>query len=182
MKIQAFVPAMVATAVLFVTACRNDRDADPPADKPVTVRQQLQLMLEGNIPTGELQVEYNDMHAFHGGKTLLVKGDTLRARFLLGEGTGRRQVEPPPVSLTADQMHGLVSVLLEIEAWDQRVPECEAVPDESRAGLSISIGTTESRIWEWYNDLGGNNRIVRVKQLLEEIAGPYPGTSTAPES
>jgi hypothetical protein len=67
---------------------------------------------------------------------------------------------------------------LEIEAWEQRVPDREAVPDESRVRLSVRAGGLESLIWEWYNDLHGHDRIVRVKRLLEEIAGAVADEST----
>lgn len=180
--------AMVATALAFLPACTDEQhaahSADSPADStatippenPVTVRKQLRLILEGDIPTGEFTVVYNDMHSFHGGKTLSVNGDTLRARYLLRQGAGRKQVDSSPSVLTSDQLHALVSLLLEIEVWEQRVPRREAVRDESIAGLRTTIGEAECGIWEWYNDLGGNDRMVRVKSMLESFAGPPPNS------
>jgi len=147
----------------------------------MTSRRQLELLLEGNAPLSDLYVEYDDMHAFHGGETLTVTGDTLRARYLSRGDVSPTQIEPPPITMTAQQVRALLQLLLEIEAWEQRVPEREAVPDESAARLSVRVGTVESSIWEWYNDLSGNNRMVRVKQLLEEIAGPVPDEHSAGE-
>ena len=69
--------------------------------------------------------------------------------------------------------HGgeLVDLLVSIEAWEQRVPEREPLPDESRAYLRVTIGEDSTTIWEWYNDLSGNDRIARVKAFLETLGG-----------
>ena len=114
------------------------------------------------------------MHAFHGGETLTVKGDVLAGRYLFRNEISPEQIEPPPTTMTAEQLRRLVDLLLEIEAWEQRVPARTAVPDESSASLNIKIGELQSNIWEWYNDLHGNDRMIKVKHLLEEIAGPVP--------
>ena len=143
------------------------------------MRRQLEQLSAGSISKDSFELEYNDMHAFHGGETLTVIGDALTGRYLFRNEVSPEQIEPPPTTLTAEQLHTLVELLLEIEAWEQRVPAREAVPDESAASLSIRVGTVESNIWEWYNDLSGNDRLVRVKQLLEEIAGPLPDEQTA---
>jgi hypothetical protein len=165
--------------VAFLAACKSDQEAEPTNQGPGTLRRHLEQVLDGSAPLGNLYVEYDDMHAFHGGETLTVTGDTLTARYLNRGEVSPRQIEPPAIILTAHQLRALVELLLEIEAWEQRVPEREAVPDESAASLSLKIGTVERSIWEWYNDLGGNDRMVRVKQLLEEFAGPIPNESSA---
>jgi hypothetical protein len=165
---------IVTVGVACVAACESDQEAASPNHGSVHLRQQLELLLEGNVRSMDLYVEYDDMHSFHGGETLTVSGDTMRSRHLFRGGVSPRQVEPPPVIMTVQQVRDLVHLLLEIEAWAQRVPEREAVLDESVATLTVRVGTVESSIWEWYNDLNGNNRIVRAKRLLEEIAGPIP--------
>jgi hypothetical protein len=137
------------------------------------MKQRLERLRAGTISTDSFEVEYDDMHAFHGGETLTVTGDVLTGKYLFS-GVEPRQIEPPPTTLTGEQLRTLVELLLEIEAWEQRVPARTAVLDESSASLTITIGEIQSSIWEWYNDLNGNDRMLRVKQILEEIAGPVP--------
>jgi hypothetical protein len=60
--------------------------------------------------------------------------------------------------------------LLEIKAWEQRMPERAPVPDESRATLALRAGDIETSIWEWYNDLAKNTRLARVRSLLIGLA------------
>jgi hypothetical protein len=44
------------------------------------------------------------------------------------------------------------------------------VPDESRASLTISISGCASRIWERFNDLAANNRLIQVKAWLKRAS------------
>jgi hypothetical protein len=60
-------------------------------------------------------------------------------------------------------------LLLEIRVWEQLTPEWPPVPDESRAVLTLRAGGDEVTIWEWYNDLGKNARLARVRALLLEL-------------
>lgn len=170
--------AVVAFAFVISPACGNEWESassDVEADlSAAAMREQLERLLAAAPSPDELEVVYSDMHAFHGGETFTVKGNVLSGRYLFPNDVSPSQVEPPPITMTAQQLRALVQLLLEIEAWEQRAPEREAVLDESAATLSIKIGSLESYIWEWYNDLSGANRIVRVQQLLEEFAGPAP--------
>lgn len=113
----------------------------------------------------ELAVTYDDMHGLHGGLTLTIHGDgrvehrAVRAKV----GKVRREV-------SQQDLQQLVALLIELAAWEQRVPERTPVPDESRAHLDITFGEHRSSIWEWYNDLAGNHRMVRVRELMTKIA------------
>jgi hypothetical protein len=69
----------------------------------------------------------------------------------------------------------LVALLQEVRAWEQRTPERDAVPDESRSRLTVRCGDSESTVWEWYNDMQKANRISRVRALMTELAW-QPGT------
>jgi hypothetical protein len=168
--------AVVAFALALSPACGNEREStesDAEADQSTeALREQLEQLLATASSTDQLEVIYDDMHGFHGGETLTVKSNVLSGKYLFRNEVSPSQIEPPPIIMTARQMGVLVQLLLEIEAWEQRVPHREAGLDESAATLSIKVGAVESYIWEWYNDLHGNNRMVRVKQLLEEIVGP----------
>jgi len=96
-----------------------------------------------------------------------------------GEGAYRRDRFDPqrPLQRTetvvdASRHRALAALLVELKAWKQRVPERRAVPDESRAGLTIRCGGAEARIWEWYNDLGRLQRIARVRDALQVLEAP----------
>ena len=169
---------VVAVALAISPACgdgsesaSSDAGAHPSAED---MREQLEQKLNATSSADALEVTYDDMHAFHGGETLTATGDTLRTRYFFPGDASPRQIEPSPIIMTAQQVRTLVRLLLELEAWEQRVPDREAVLDESVATLSMRIGSIESYIWEWYNDLSANDRIIRVKQLLEKFAGPAP--------
>jgi hypothetical protein len=54
-------------------------------------------------------------------------------------------------------------------SWEQRVPERPPVPDEGRASLRIELGNLEGGFWEWYNDLGEHDRLLRVSALLADL-------------
>ncbi len=177
--------AVVAVAIVISPACGNEWESassDAEADlSSEAMREHLEQLLAAAPSPDELEVVYSDMHAFHGGETLTVKGNVLSGRYLFRNDVSPSQIEPPPIIMTAQQIRALVQLLLEIEAWEQRVPPRTANLDESAATLSVRVGAFESYIWEWYNDLSGNNRMVRVKQLLEEIAGPVPDEPPARE-
>ena len=166
---------VLAVVTASLSACDDGGETPPSVPDTVLVQEAVKHKLEqlraDVAPMGDFKVEYNDMHSFHGGETLTVTGSVLTGRYLF-RGVGRTQIEPPPTSLTVAQLTALIDLLLEIEAWDQRVPARTAVLDESSTSLTISVGELHSSIWEWYNDLNGNDRMVRVKQMLEEIAGP----------
>jgi hypothetical protein len=121
---------------------------------------------DGLVPV-DLVVTYHAMHPLHGGTIVEVRGDgsALRTSRRRGELQGSvRQVELDPGDLVE-----LVALLVEIEAWEQRVPERPPVPDEGRASLRIELGNLEGGFWEWYNDLGEHDRLLRVSALLADL-------------
>jgi hypothetical protein len=69
------------------------------------------------------------------------------------------------------QVRDLVKLLLQIEAWRQLSPDRQPRLDESRARLTIEVGSNSSEIWEWYNDLGDNNRVIRVRDDIRRASG-----------
>ena len=62
----------------------------------------------------------------------------------------------------------LVRLLVQLDAWEQRIPDRPPVPDESRAALTISVNGSANRISERFNDLAANNRLVQIKTWLEQ--------------
>ena len=136
--------------------------ASQPAQSPV--EKGLRRFLTGKVAPADVEIRYSDLHPLHGGLELTV----------LGTGAAEvkvvRQRAPRARNLTPVQVRELVALLIELQAWSQRTPERQARPDESRARLMIRIGTERSEIWEWYNDLSANRRIVRVRDRIRRLS------------
>ncbi len=118
---------------------------------------------KGDLP--KLTVTWDDLHVFHGGLRLAIRGDGTVTQTVL-----RRKAGEAKKKVDAKDLKGLVELLIRHEAWLQRVPERAAVPDESRADLTISVGENSITVWEWYNDLDKNKRLVDIRDLMKKIA------------
>ncbi len=76
-------------------------------------------------------------------------------------------------NITASEQASLEALLLDLEAWEQRVDE-DVVPIEaSRAVLTLRAPDGRSQVWEWVNDLQAQERLVRVKMRLQELADAH---------
>lgn len=131
----------------------------------------LRVVLEGALGAGavpsELVITYTALHPFHGGTEVEVFGDGTAVRTTRRRGDLRASIRQ--TELPDDQVLGLVELLVELEAWEQRVPERAPVPDEGRASLRIEIGGLQGGFWEWYNDLGEHDRLLRISALMGEL-------------
>lgn len=117
-------------------------------------------------------VVYSDAHGLWGGTTISLGADGAYRRDRVDP---RGPSERAEAVVDASHHRALASLLVELKAWKQQVPERRAVPDESRARLTIQCGAAEARIWEWYNDLGRLQRIARVRDALQALeAGKGP--------
>ena len=132
---------------------------------PASVKAALSTLAKDDHALKTLTVTYDDMHGLHGGLTLTIYGDGRIEQRAVREKVGQTK----SVVASAD-LYRLVALLQEVEAWDQRVPERMAVPDESRTQLRIALNGHSSAIWEWYNDMSKNQRIIRVRELMKQIA------------
>jgi hypothetical protein len=137
---------------------------------PQAVARNLEAFLEGRLAAEELRITYSDHHGLWGGLTLTVMG-TGRVR---QEAVRPSEQPPGPRSLDAEEVRQIVRLLLELSAWEQRTPQRTPRPDESRARLHIRAGAAQSTIWEWFNDLDANDRIVRVRERMKDLAWPSP--------
>jgi hypothetical protein len=54
--------------------------------------------------------------------------------------------------------------------WEQQALQRTPIPDEVRATLTLKIGDAEASIWELYNNLEKNGRLVHMRKLLLELA------------
>ena len=174
------VPRFSAFALLVVlAACRPP--AAPvvpasPAPQPTPVEQALRAAAGGGDVPPDFQVVYSDMHGMHGGTTIRLAADGTLASQHMQQGVLTERAARVP----ADSVRALIGLLVELQAWEQRTPPRPPVPDESAAGLRIRAGGEEARIWEWFNDMGTNQRLSRVLGMLgryvsQSAAAPAPG-------
>jgi hypothetical protein len=97
------------------------------------------------------------------------------------QGTGKveqrtvRQAPGRPKLVPREDLLKLVRLLIREQAWEQRVPERAARPDESTVRLAIRYRNDQTVIWEWYNDLEANQRIIQIRDLMQRIAWAAPG-------
>lgn len=118
-------------------------------------------------------VVYSDAHGLWGGTTISLGADGAYRRDRVDP---RGPSERTEAVVDASRQRALTKLLVELKAWKQQVRERRAIPDESRAGLTLRCGDAEARIWEWYNDLGRQQRIARVRDALQALETPQPGT------
>lgn len=154
-----------ATSGHGTTSAAGPPDAD-------SMEELLEAIAAAERPPGDLEVVYDDMHGLHGGETITLHGDgTIQA--VRREPPDSPQLEYEAQVEPADLLE-IVELLLDIEAWEQEVPERILVPDESMARLHVRGAGLEAGMWEFYNDLEGLGRLVRVKRALEALAFPAP--------
>jgi hypothetical protein len=140
------------------------------------MEQQLKDIAEGHA-TQNLTIMYSDMHGLWGGVTvtLSTSGDYERLE------RARGQVMPDMVRRTVAPAHiqEMLRVLLETRAWEQHALQRTPIPDEVLATLMLKIGDAVSAVWELYNNLERNNRLVQVRRLLLDLATVSQNTEKA---
>lgn len=111
-----------------------------------------------------LALSYQGLSVFHGnGEAFELSNATLVGAQQRGRDTVNWRAVLPPETLAK-----LAKLLLAERAWEQQEPERLAVPDETRARLSLSIGDASAAIWEWY----GGRRTKAVRDFLLAAAPP----------
>ena len=73
-------------------------------------------------------------------------------------------------TVTPTHIQNVIRVLLETRAWEQQVLQRTPIPDEVLATLLLKSSDVASPIWELYNNLERNNRLIRVRRLLLDLA------------
>jgi hypothetical protein len=169
-------------ALLVISACAQDENTDSIGEnqsnsvEPIltevvidagSVVEALNAYQEGHLEPGELLITYSDLHPLHGGLEINVDGLGHVQQEALWE-----EVKEPE-DLTLEEMVQLVNLIIDLEAWKQIVPERTPLPDESRAILWIQAGESESQMWEWYNDMFGNNRLIQIREMMKQFAWEY---------
>jgi hypothetical protein len=130
------------------------------------MKDTLTTILATSVVPADLAITYDDMHGLWGGTTITIRGDGSVERHTKARGAVAAQVSH--VSIDQQMLLDLVRLLVQLEAWEQRVPDRPPVPDESCTSLTISLNGGASRIWERFNDLAANNRLVQIKTWLEQ--------------
>jgi hypothetical protein len=125
------------------------------------------VVKSGKVPQ-DMLITYDDMDSLHGGDRLEVLGDGRARRTELKHGGMKPVISLRTVSDT--ELLALAKELVGIEAWKQKTPEREAIPDESKSLLTISIAGKSVTIWEWYNDMDKTYRIQKVFDRLDRLA------------
>lgn len=122
-----------------------------------------------------------------GAREIVVHGDgrvalsVWRPGFASGDPTssGRPSGRPDASAIhraSAAQIHALLELLLELEAWDQQVDDDLPDPslDRGRAWLKLRAGGASSEVWEHHADLEATGRLVRVREALEALLARTP--------
>ena len=128
-------------------------------------RDWLEAVLRRGVPD-DLEVAYSDTSSMYGGEIIIVNGS--------GEASVERHRAAPEkrtVRVARGDLERLTALLVEIEVWEQREPDREPVFDESRAALRVRTAGKTTLLWERYNDMEHNQRLVRVRALLEALVG-----------
>ena len=134
----------------------------------MAIRENLEAFLAGKVDGGTLKVAYDDLHGLHGGIRLSVDGNGAIVQET--RPPGGSSAKTPKAMVSKEDFRTLVQLLLELEAWEQQIPERPLLADESLAKLKIETAAGTSSIWEHYNDLKKVQRIVKVRDLLFKIA------------
>ena len=154
---------MILCAPLLVILPATAAAADAPA------KSLLERIAAGRLDVTLLEVTYDDLHPLHGGLVLTIQGTGKVEQRALRQTPGRPKLVP------REDLLKLVRLLIREQAWEQRVPERAPRPDESKVRLTIRYRNDQSEIWEWYNALEANRRIIQIRDLMQSIAWAAPG-------
>lgn len=131
------------------------------------MEQKLKEFAEG-LATQNLTIVYSDLHGLWGGVTITLS--TSGEYELLERKRGVIVPELVRRTIPAAHVQKMIGLLLETRAWGQQALERAPMPDEALATLTLRTGDHEISIWELYNNLERNGRLVRIRRLLLELA------------
>jgi hypothetical protein len=142
-------------------------------NKTTVVQEALKQIAAGRGDPTPLAVTFDDLHGLWGGLRLTIHGTGQVDQTAVREQVGQ------PRKVYRKELDLLAALLVRQAAWEQRIPERTARPDESRAYLTIEYGTVSTVIWEWYNDLEQNRRISEMRDFMKKIAWNHSGNRVA---
>jgi hypothetical protein len=135
------------------------------------VRKAVEDIASGRGDVQPLAVTYDDLHALWGLR-LTIRGTGQVGQKAVREKAGESR------TVSREEIIQLAALLVRHAAWEQRVPERTALPDESRTSLTITYGHSSVTIWEWYNDVKTNHRIGDIGDFMKGIAWSKSGRSS----
>jgi hypothetical protein len=119
-----------------------------------------------------LSIVYSDMHGLWGGVTITLSTDG--SYELLERGRGKVVPDLVHRTVTTATVLAVIRLLFQVRAWEQQPLQRTPIPDEVLATLTLKSGDAESSIWELYNNMELNNRLIRVRRLLLDLATEHP--------
>ncbi|MEE8348685.1 MAG: ankyrin repeat domain-containing protein [Acidobacteriota bacterium] len=155
----------------------------PVAPEPMPEETALELhqvhagllsFLDSETYPASLRIIYEELHPTQEDSRILIQG------------TGEVQQEGDMLGgdiprLRLAEMENLIRLLIDMEAWEQRIPWRETDSQKSRAYLRVQVGGVSSEIWEWYDELDKNGRIVKLlDQMKKFVLLDQPTTPTSP--
>ena len=161
-KVHTSILLILLSVLLFSTTSYCE-----PSD-PITIEENLQAFIDNKLPDNELEIIYTDLHGLWGGLEIIIQGSgKVKQKAVKVEALKAHD-------LTKLEIDQLVKLLIELKAWQQIVPEREPVPDESRVYLRIKAGNAQSEIWEWFNEIKDNDRLVVILNEIKNLIWKTP--------
>ncbi len=136
----------------------------------MVMEQQLKDVAEGRA-TQSVSIIYNDMHGLWGGVTITLS--TSGAYERLDRARGAIVPDLVQRTVTTNHVHEVLRLLLELRVWEQQQLQRAPMPDEVLATLTLRTGDVASSIWELYNNLERNGRLIRVRRLLLDLTATH---------
>lgn len=161
---RSFFGAIVLVGVFSAVASTMQTDKDDDAATRMRVKEALAKLGKGEGDWKKFSVTYSDLHALHGGLTLTIDGTGKVTQKAVRAKVGEEK------EVSEKELKHLVELLQTHKAWEQKEPPRKAIPDESVARLSIKYGDDVVGVWEWYNDLPKNKRIVELRDAMKKAA------------
>lgn len=120
----------------------------------------LRAIADGTAEGTNFEFVYDDMHALYGGETLTLQGDgTLHARW---QTPPTDALHEETVQLTRTQVQAIATLLVELHAWRQDVPEQTVPPDTTFSHVRIRVGSETSDVWELHEHMERLNQVQRA--------------------
>jgi hypothetical protein len=139
------------------------------------MEQQLKVLADGGAAQ-RLTIVYSDMHGLWGGVTITLS--TSGTYECLERVRGAIVPELVRRTVSIGQVQDVIRLLLEIRVWEQQTLQRTPLPDEVLATLTLKSGDAASSIWELYNNLERNKRLIQVRRLLLALANAHPQPET----
>lgn len=147
------------------------RDARAASEPPATLELRWEERGGNSLGAREIVVNGDGRVALSVWRPGFASGDPTSS----GRPSGRPDTSATHRASTA-QIHALLELLLELEAWDQQVDDDLPDPslDRGRAWLKLRVGGASSEVWEHHADLEATGRLVRVREALEALLARSP--------